>query len=1159
MIRFRFLSAALLAISVFVVGASAQTNQGRILGTVRDSSGGVVVGASVTITNTATHVSRSLVSNSAGEYILPIVDPGRYTIAAEAKGFKKTESSEVLLEAGRDVRVDLELQPGSVSETVEVKSEITMTDTTDNTLNGVLSNRAIEALPVQGRDFQNLLNLHPGVQRSPGGGFHSVTSNGNRPDDNNFFIDGADDNDVYYGETVMNDAGISGTPASHLPLDSIQEFNTQESPDANFGVKPGVVVNIGLKSGTDQIHGSAYYFGRNSALDARNWFAPAPDPVPALILHDFGGSIGGPIKKGKWFYFFNYEGIRDKVGNPGTVDSPVTESLIGKVDPSIGSPADFSIVDALALCSPNCSQTSINLSKLFLPNPGFTASQSDPALINLDFNNTNREDNIVGKTDYVINSHNTLSARYIYANTTEVEEDTSAIAPEWLSTTSPITQVFGASWAWTPSPRWVNDLRVSYNRFNEAIAPVDQHVNPLTYGINTGVTDPRLFGLPRINPGDEEFNSMGGNASWPLQTSPSQTLNISDTVTLERGKHSIRFGGEFRRGNVKYYRATDGRGLVEFDDLEDFAAGNTDNVDEWRFLYGNPARNISLKSFGLFVQDGYRVTPNVTINAGLRYDVTYPITDSNNQLANYVPTAGIVQVGRGIGSPYATNYNNVSPRLGVAWDIFGTGRTVLRAGGGIIFEQPSIRTFAFNGGGLNLNPSGIPGVTPGNGNITSFLVDSVDGTQLSWDPGPVFPVSAGQECNSDSPCSVFGVNQHLKTPYVANWNLNLQQAVTSSSFVQVAYVANRGIKLYSVQDINQADPAASAACIFNTAGDNGIGGIESSGSVYGTCEQQSKPLTTNCPGGSTTGPCFPYIGFLTFLANHSNSSYNALQITYTKRYSHGLYLLAGYTYGHAIDTATNNVATSSGLPQDSTNYALERGNGDNDIRNRFTIALTYDLPSMKSKWQMLEGWQVQTVATIEGGEPFTLGDFVDDVSATGEFEDRWNITGPKHNIRWSNTTPLNFISADSFILDPTGDHVIGGNPACINAAGPTNQPALDMLGVYGCYMEGNTVLTPPALGTFGDMHRNEFRGPAFRNWDFSLSKVWNLSDRFKMQFRAEFFNLLNHPNFDVFTMSTDLGGSNPGLVNFTPDVGESNPVMGSGGSRHVQLGIKFLW
>ena len=1154
--RFRFLSALLLAVAMCAGSIWAQRNEGQILGTIRDSSGGVVVGANVTVTNMATNVARVVVTNAGGEYTSGPLEPGLYSVTAEVKGFKRTVSKDVQLEVGREIRVDLELSAGSLSETIEVKSEATMTDTSTNTLNGVLADKAITDLPVQGRDFMNLLNLHPGVQRTPGGGFHSVTSNGNRPDDNNYFIDGADDNDAYYGETVMNEAGISGTPASHLPLDAIQEFNTQESPDANFGVKPGLVANIGLKSGTDTIHGSAYYFGRNGYIDARNWFAPAPDAVPALIFHDFGGSIGGPIKKGKWFYFFNYEGVRDKVGNPGTVDTPVTETLIPRAGmlPDGTVPADFSSVDAFALCAPNCSPTSVSIAKLFPNNPGFTASLEDPALINLDLNNTNREDNVVAKTDFVINSHHTLSARYIYANSREVEEDAFPVAPEFLSTTSPISQIFGATWAWTPNPRWVNELRFSYNNFNEAIAPVDHAVNPLTYGINTGVTDPRLFGLPRINPGDSFFNYVGGNSSWPLETAPSATYNLSDTVSIERGKHSIRFGASFRDGQVNYFRATYGRGRVDFADLEGFAAGDTTDVDEWRLLYGNPARNITQKSFGLFVQDGYRVTPRVTINAGLRYDVTYPIKDAHNQLANFIPTEGIVQVGRGISQPYPTNYNNVSPRLGIAWDVFGTGKTVVRAGGGIIFEQPSIRTFMFNGGGLNLNPSGVAGVTPGNGNITSFLVESFDGTQLNWDPGPVFPAAAGQQCNSDFPCDIFGVDQHLHTPYVANWNLNVQQELSRNTLLQVAYVANRGIKLYSVTDPNQANAPTSAACILASSGETGVDAILDGD--YSGCEQANRPFTTNCPGGTTSGPCFPYIGFMQFLANHSNSSYNALQVTFTHRYSHGLYLLAGYTYGHAIDTATNNVAQSAGSPQNSNDYAAERGNGDFDIRNRFTLAVTYDIPSVKSKWQMLEGWQLQTIATVEGGEPFTLGDFVDDVSATGELEDRWNMVGPKHNIRWSPTQELNFV--DDFVTDANG-HVVGGNQQCIAAAGP-NQLAIDMLGAYGCYVEGNTVLTPPALGTFGGMHRNEFRGPGFRNWDMSISKVWNLSDRFRMQFRAEFFNVLNHPNFDNFTLSNDLSAEvGVGLANFTPDVGASNPVMGTGGSRHIQMGLKFLW
>src|SRR3984885_7305840 len=306
---------------------SAQTYQGRILGTVTDSSGAVVANAKVTVTNVATHVSRTLITTHAGEDPAPDLDPGTYAVSAEAAGFKKTRSNSVILEVARDAQVNLRLQPGAETETVEESGEETLIDTTDSTLNGVVGNKAINELPLDGRDFQNLLPLHPGVQRTPGGGFQSLTSSGTRPDDNNFYIDGADDNDVYYGESVMNDAGIQGTPASILPLDAIQEFNTQESPEADYGVKPGVVMNIGLKSGTNDIHGSAYYFTRNSAADARNFFNTAGQPVADLILHQFGASIGGPIKKDKWFYFFNYEGIRDKIGNPVDVDTPVTDSL----------------------------------------------------------------------------------------------------------------------------------------------------------------------------------------------------------------------------------------------------------------------------------------------------------------------------------------------------------------------------------------------------------------------------------------------------------------------------------------------------------------------------------------------------------------------------------------------------------------------------------------------------------------------------------------------------------------------------------------------------------------------------------------------------------------------------------------------------------------
>ena len=1127
---------------------SAQTYQGRILGTITDSSGAVVSGAKVTITNTATGLSRNLVTGSEGEYLAPELDPGAYRVAVEVPGFKRSESTPVILEVARDVRVNLHLQPGAVSETVEVTASETLVDTTDSTLNGVLENKAINELPLQGRDFQNLLPLHPGVQRTPGGGFHSVTSNGNRPDDNNFFIDGADDNDVYYGETVMNDAGIAGTPASLLPLDSLQEFNTQESPTADFGVKPGVVVNMGLKSGTDALHGTAYYFTRNSAVDARNFFNPAPQPVAALILHEFGASLGGPIKKGKWFYFFNYEGIRDKVGNPGVYDSPVTVSLVpqtAQLAALNAVPADYSIVDAIAGCQAagNCNPISLQISKLFLPNPGFSLKPSDPAAINFDFNNTNRGDNLVAKTDYHLNDHHTISARFIYSNTDLVEDDTTIIRPEWLSTAQPRTQVFGVNWTWTPNSRWINAARFSYNRFYEAIQPADHNVNPTTYGITTGVTDPRLFGFPRINPSEAISDSMGGNSGWPLDTIPTQTENFSDTVSRSAGRNNIRFGGEFRRGAVNYFRATDGRGRVKFDTLEDFVIGNP---FEWLKLYGDPGRDVNLKSFGLFVQDDVRATPRLTLNLGLRYDVTFPLEDSRNLLANFIPSQGLVQVGRGISSPYPTRYNNVSPRLGFAWDIFGTGKTVLRAGSGLIFEQPSIRTFMFNGGGLNLNPTGVPkvdlsgNVIPPNGNIDSFLVDStqIGGPNgLNWTSTsvPIFPASAGQACLPTSQCNVFAVNQHLRTPYVLNWNLNIQQLLTPTTVLQIGYVANHGVDLFSVTDINQDNP------IY----DLGVQSSIASGTYPPLADHMTgRPFYTSCPQSlNLGGPCFPYLGYFNYLSNQSNSIYHSLQVTLTKRYSHGLYLLAGYTYAHAIDTATSNLA---GVPQNSLNYAAERGNGDYDIRNRFTLSATYSFPSKKSPLQLLEGWELTSIATLEGSEPYTLFDGEDDISLTGEFNDRWNIVGSPPNIHWSSSTPVPYFSGTS-------------NPACVAQA--TTPALLASLNFNGCYAQNGTLIVPPAFGTFGDMGRNIFRGPSFRNWDFGISKIWRLGERVKMQVRGEFFNLLNHPNFDIFSINNDLfSPSHVGTVTFTPDLGNaSNPVLGTGGSRHIQLGAKFIW
>jgi hypothetical protein len=1142
-----FLSAMLLCLLPMVV--FGQSNRGRISGTVTDQTGASIAGAKVTIENLGTHVLRELTTNGEGNYVATDIEPGFYSVKAELANFKTVVRDKIQVEVANDLKIDFRLVPGAVTETVEVSEQAPLTDTSNAVLNGVLSNQAVNDLPLQGRDFQNLLGLHPGVQRAAGGGFHSTTSNGLRPDDNNYIIDGATDNDAYWGETVVNDAGIQGTPASTLPLDSIQEFNTQEQPQADFGAKPGVVVNIGIKSGTDQLHGTAYYFNRNAAFDARNYFNPSPQPVSALGLHQFGASIGGPILKNKWFYFANYEGVRSKVGNAYNAFAPVTSSLATPDNPA-GDP-EFSVPDALHdlgcdVTPTNCSALSLNLLKYFPTNPGFTASSSDPTIINFNFNNLNRADNLVVKSDYHFNEHHTLSARFIYANANETEEDAIPLRPEWLSHAQPITQVFGLDWTWTPNSQWSNSARFSYNRFYEKIAPVDSNVNPTTYGLNTGITDPRLFGFPRINPSSSDFNYLGGNSSWPAYTSPSRTQNYSDTVSYTVGKHTFRFGGVFSDGGVDLYRANTGRGRIDFHFLEDFLTGN---VRSWRLLYGDPTGDISMKSVGLFAQDDFRVSRRVTLNLGIRYDVTFPIKDSENRLANFDPTKGVVQVGSGISEPYKTNYNNVSPRLGVAWDVFGTGKTVVRSGFGMIYVQPSIRSFAFSGGGLNLNPSALPKVLPdgtvlpGNGTLSAYLLQGADPSLINWNTtGPIFPVNntALNECSFDNPCSIFAVDQKLKTPYVLNWNLNIQQQITPSSVLQVAYVANHGVRLYSTIDMNQVDPAV----------DDGS-------------EQLGRPFVQNCPvsegGAGLGGPCFPYLGFVNYLGNKSTSTYHSLQVTFTKRYSKGLYLLAGYTYGHAIDTA-GNTSNLGFAPQNSLDYNAEKGDGDYDIRHRFTFSATYELPSRKSWGQLLEGWQVNSIFMYETGIPVLMYDVTDDLPGTNEGpgndnNDRWNIAGNPKNLKWSSSNP---IPSFSVVYDDDGN-VVSRPAQCTAVANtPALLEALDYVGF--CYSQNGTTLYPNAFYTFGNMGRNIFRGPGFVNLDFSVVKNFRLTEKLKLQLRGEFFNILNHPNFSPGSVGGDLAdNSSLGLANATPDVQTANPVVGSGGSRHIQLGAKFIW
>ena len=1047
-------------------------------------------------------------------------------------GFRTLTRTGIRLEVATNQRLDFVLKPGQVSESVQVTADQQLIDTVSDTLGGTLTNQAINELPLQGRDIQNLLALRPGVQRSAGGGLLSVTSNGNRSEDNNFMVDGVDNNDPYYGDTVFNGVGVQGTPATHLPLDAVQEFNTQENQGAEYGSKPGVVVNVGLKGGTNEFHGTDYYFHRNAALDARNYFNPTPQPTSALLLHQFGASVGGPIIKDKWFFFGVYEGVRHKVGNPGDTASPVTTSLLSQ-GTSSSYALRYSLPDAIAACTTagTCNPLSLKIANLFLPNPGNAAaiaSGDDPSGINFDFNNLNREDNFVIKSDYHLTKNQILSGRWVYGNSHQTEEDGIFLRPEFLSVADTKNSVIGLNWTWTPSATWVNQASFGFNQMWQAISTGDHNVDAATaYGINTGVTDPKLGGLPCIVFTD--FDNLGGSCGWPLETTPNYNYQFNDNVSWTRGAHQIQFGGEIRHGGTNNYRGSNARGQIRFRSLTNFLTGT---VRDGKLLQGDPTRHVTLNSYAGFIRDDWRVSKRLSLNLGLRYDVETPIKDENDQIANFIPSVGLEQVGKGIDSPYNTRWTNFSPRFGLAWDVFGTGKTVFRAGTALIYEVPPIRMF-INSTGLNQNPTGAAGVNTGDISVFSRTLSA---SQVHWNTaGPVFDLTstASQTCSIDATCDVLGVLPDIKTPRVLSWNANIQQQLTKNTVLQIAYVGQKGMDLYSHRDINQVDPT--------NPDEIAQGHPETVGHQFAAnCAPTVSPDGT-AYGQGRGGPCFPWIGYAAMIENLGSSTYNGLQVTLTQKSYKGLEFLMGYTYAHAIDNGTSNLASDA--PQDAFNYNAMRGNGDNDIRHRLTLALTYNLPEHKAPLGLLSGWQATSIVTLEGGKPYDPYDGANDISGTFTYGfEHWNFAGNPKDMKTSTTGIPYFEGSDAV-----------NNPLCAAHA------SASQLMAYGCYQEGSAVMTPPEPFTFGNMGRNILRGPAFYNWDMSVTKLVKFGERVKMQIRAEGFNILNHPNFYPSSATSRVASGTVGTLVFTPDVYQANPVVGSGGSRHIQLGLKLIW
>jgi Carboxypeptidase regulatory-like domain len=1169
----------------------SQTTTGRILGTVRDQSGAALAAATMTVTDVQRGITRTVTTGDSGEYVVPNLTPGTYTVRAESRGFKTVERPNIQVEVATDLTVDVSLPTGDVKETVIVNEEVPLLDTTSSTLGGTLSNKEINDLPLNGRNYENLLQLRPGVMRYPGGGFSTTSANGLRAEDNAYLVDGLFNSEPFSGQSIINGAGIAGDSATILPVDSIQEFNLQQNPPAEYGWKPGAIINVGLKSGTNSLHGTGYAFGRDTPLDARNFFNPVGQEKNPRNLEQFGGTAGGAIIKDKLFFFGGYEGQRYTVGNTGSLATWSTVPLPDAGNCGFSGTGDCanSIPDAIADVhagfllghNPDVSATSLKIGGCsFTPpntvscdgtgfplNPSTTPNSS----INFGLPNSVNSDNAVGKVDYRLSERNTLSSIYFFGNNSGTVSDASQLQTKWLTQIHTRAQVFGENWTYAPNARWVNEARFGYNRLYQPTFTNDHNTNIQTaYGLNTGVTNPLYGGLPRISVFPKYiFPQELGGFNWPKVQGPDTRVQFIDHISYTVGKHAIKFGGELHRDAFTGAAYGGSRGRFKFgagapidpfpQGIEDFFAGVPSNAT---LLIGDPTRHIHNWGYAAFVQDDFRVAPNLTFNFGLRYEVNTVIKEDHNLLGNFDPTKGLIQAGvGGVSGPYSPDRKNFAPRFGFAWDIGGNGRTVVRAGVGIMYETLNWESFlALNNSlGLATVPTGAPinssGGTSG-GTIATALQFFPGGT-LNWNgPGTVFgsnPVNCDPA--TGAPCTVMGVDRNIKTPYVSNWTINIQHSFTPNLALEVGYVGNHGSRLAGIRDINQPTtgagwtPAAIDACI---AGPPPFSAC--AGGTDGGAEQAARPFNTQ----------FPYLAQIFQMGNIYRSNYNALQATLTSRNYHGLSMVAGYTYAHALDQVGANwdFGAGSGLPTDSAHTNREYASSDFDMRHRFTLSMTYLLPGKDGYGQLLKGWQVNSIISLYGAQPFGVMDASTDVSGTGELiSDRWDFFGNPKDFK---STPVGIP-----FFPGSGDPANPSNAACGAKAlaldGGTVGNSSYALAAFGCYANRNSILIPPALGTFGTMGRNIFRDTGFKNVDLSVAKNFKWGERFGAQFRAEFFNIFNHPNFaNPFGGQNGWAHNDPSSGSFgcscaTPDVAASNPVIGSGGSRALQLGLKLTF
>jgi len=1012
---FLMLVAALLATSTALAQSTA-----TLQGTVTDSKGAVVPNATVLARNRNTSSERTTQTDNDGNYQFAALPVGVYSIEVRLQGFKTQVADQVTVEVAKTVIQNFQMEVGALTEQVLVTSDVPVIETATTSVGTVINQRTVQEIPLNGRHFVDLGLLIPGSVTPPQNGFltaplrgqgsFAFNTAGNREDTVNFMINGVNLNDMVQNQITFQPS-----------INTVQEFKADNSTfSAEYGRNSGAIVNIATRSGVNDYHGEFFEFLRNEALDARNFFDARKPPFKR---NQFGFNLGGPVNfphfgqggpilsyngKNRTFFFFSYEGLRQRQGLTLTSNvltdaqrAAVTSAVVQQLLPLIPRATSVDVVGGVPIgrfagsgtAPVDIDQGTIDISHEFSSNDrlhGYYALQRD----------RRGEPNLQGNT--IPGFGDTRESRRQILTLNE-------------------THIFG--------PTLTNEARLGLNRINISFTPNAQ-LNPADFGIKNGIDAD--IGLPQMSITGFNFN-IGGPAGFP-QGRADTTIVLSDTLNYLRGSHSFKFGGEGRRFYNNNFTLDTGN--FTFPSLASFMSGT---ANSFNITLGDRSSAIIQNALGFYVQDNYKVRSNVTLELGLRYDWNMTPTERYDRFVVFDPATGTLQrVGSGIDDVYEENNKNFQPRLGIAWDPFNDGKTSVRAAYAILADQPVTNVVT----PLAANP---PLADPRTFTGAITLANAINTA-----------AAAGLAPNN--------VVHDFKNAYIQSWNLNIQREVAQNLAVSIGYFGSKGTHLRIARNINQ--PINGGA----------------------------RPFVRLVP--SDTFPVAAILNNIVQPESSSNSSYNAMWLTATKRLSRGLQFNASYTFSKSIDY--NSLNSQGVIVQDSYNLRDSRGLSDYDARHRFVISGLYELPFRGNAF--VEGWQLGTIVQSQSGNPVNI------------VINNTTFTGTNNTVRPDVTGPI------------------------------------EILGTPNRWFDISPFIVP--VGRFGSLGRNVVIGPGFNNTDFSVIKRTHLTESQLIEFRWEVFDVFNHANFGQ-------PGRVVGTTNFGQITNTRFGTGDSGSSRQMQFALKY--